>query len=60
MKTNDLGNDRIRPLVLKLALPSMLAQLINVLTALSIVFLFPQSHRSGSWRWPASACAGRL
>lgn len=31
MKTNDLGNDRIRPLVLKLALPSMLAQLINVL-----------------------------
>lgn len=31
MKTNDLGNDAIRPLVLRLALPSMLAQLINVL-----------------------------
>lgn len=31
MRSNDLGNDAIRPLVLRLALPSMLAQLINVL-----------------------------
>ncbi len=31
MKKTDLGGDAIRPLVLKLALPSMLAQLVNVL-----------------------------
>lgn len=30
-KGNDLGNDKIFPLVLKLAVPSMLAQLVNVL-----------------------------
>ena len=31
MRGNDLGRDRIGPLVLKLAIPSMLAQLVNVL-----------------------------
>ena len=31
MKGNDLGRDSIGPLVLKLAIPSMLAQLVNVL-----------------------------
>ena len=30
-KGNDLGNDKILPLVLRLAVPSMLAQLVNVL-----------------------------
>ena len=31
MKGNDLGRDAVGPLVLKLAIPSMLAQLVNVL-----------------------------
>lgn len=31
MKKNDLGNDRIFPLILHLAIPTMLAQFINVL-----------------------------
>ena len=31
MKGNDLGRDEIVPLVLRLALPTMLAQLVNVL-----------------------------
>ena len=30
-KINDLGNDRMFPLILRLVIPSMLAQLVNVL-----------------------------
>ena len=30
-RTNDLGHDEVFPLVLRLAVPTMLAQLVNVL-----------------------------
>ena len=30
-RTNDLGKDKMLPLILRLAIPSMLAQLVNVL-----------------------------
>lgn len=39
-KTNDLGNDSILSLVLRLAIPAMLAQLVNVLyTAVDRIFI---------------------
>ncbi|MBQ5782516.1 MAG: MATE family efflux transporter, partial [Oscillospiraceae bacterium] len=39
-KTNDLGKDSIMSLVLKLAVPAMLAQLVNVLyTAVDRMFI---------------------
>ena len=41
-KVNDLGNDKMFPLILRLVIPSMLAQLVNVLY--SIVDKIGRAH----------------
>ena len=55
---NDLGKDPIGRLVVRIALPSMLAQLVNVYTTLLTVCTLEISLRREILRWRASAYAG--
>ena len=46
MKTTaDLGRDSVRSLVLKLALPAMVAQFVNVLYSINILFHHSQKSK---------------
>ena len=38
---NDLGRDDVRRLVIRLAIPSMLAQLVNVLYSVCLLYTSP-------------------
>ena len=58
MKTSaDLGKDLVSSLVLRLAIPAMIAQFVNVLY--SIIDRMYIGHIPGTapWRWQEWACA---
>ena len=57
-KQNDLGKDDIKQLVKRLAIPSMLAQFVNVLY--SIVDRMDISRATEIWLWREQESAGRL
>ena len=51
--TTDLGKDRIPILVLKLAIPSMIAQFVTVLYSIIDRMFIGNIPKIGTLRWPA-------
>ena len=50
-RTNDLGRDPVGKLVLRLAIPTMLAQLVNVLYSIVDRMYIGNIPDMGDWHW---------
>lgn len=57
---NDLGRDDVRLLVMRIAIPSMLAQFVSVLYSVVDRMYIGNIPEIGETLWPASVSAGRL
>lgn len=61
MKTTaDLGKDSVRSLVLKLALPAMVAQFVMYFTASSTACTSVTSQETAPWHWQVPVSADPL
>ena len=56
-RTNDLGRDPVFPLVCRLAIPTMLAQLVSVLYSIVDRIYIGNIPASGTWPWRGWGCA---